>query len=567
MLSTKRNRWSGSFRHITAHAAKDAAFLATLAIASFSTCGCDIVQGFQNAGDALFPPQKTYLEAPGFRLARGGFYRLNVGVGDELYLLARNADPDAEPGLYSMRYLDPKPCRIPNVGRYWSSGLGSPDPAQIVYLEGQDQVGTVHFADARCKIHDFVLENSSVPVEETQDGLIMFSGADLLQVHPPTRRVRTLASGVQGYYPNGPGAHYLVIEGRVMAYDLITWAFIGAAGEGVVGGFRGIGGGYAFEDQHGIHSVTASSLPTPSMSVTDIDKSGCRMGSVTGGQLAYYSPCADSQLSLYDASSGHTTHLDFAADPSFISIERDPKRSGSKVDEDYFYYMLRDVMPGSIGTLVVRTPEGEEHVLGTGAKLERTNLDSSGDYGVALLDVIGDAGRLVRWERDGSTKTIATGVLKDSSELIVNWNGAVGDRARLTDDGEVEILLTGVPRRDYDYQDASKRWRAVFDHSDGTTGTLSIDESDSRTYAHKKVIATGVRDGRHQFLDVVLPGIAFISHYDAETATGRLEYKNLELDFRGTISEGVADFIPAGNGLLYTVPFGAARGVWIARAQ
>jgi hypothetical protein len=65
----------------------------------------------------------------------------------------------------------------------------------------------------------------------------------------------------------------------------------------------------------------------------------------------------------------------------------------------------------------------------------------------------------------------------------------------------------------------------------------------------------------------LLPGIAYVADYDVETDTGRLEYNNLELGFRGVISEGVADFIPAGNGILYTVPFGSARGVWIARAQ
>jgi hypothetical protein len=563
-LSAKKYRWSGGFRHITARAVKDAAFVATLALGASA---CDIVQGFENAGDALFPPQKTYLEAPGFRLARGGFHRLNVGIGDELYLLARNADPDSEPGLYAMRYLDPKPCRIPNVGRYWSSGLATPHPSQIVYLEGQDQQGTVHFADSRCKIHDFVLENSNLPFEETQDGLLMFSGSDLMQVDPPSGRVRTLASGVQGYYPNGPGANFLVIGGKVTAYEIGTWEYIDATGEGVVGSLRGLGAAYAFEDQHGIHAVTAGALPTPVLNVTDIDRDGCRLGTISSGHLAYYSPCADARLSLYDASSSRTTHLDIVADPSFFAIERDPDRSGTKVDEDYFYYMLRDVQPTGVGTLVVRTPEGEEFVLGEGARLDRTDLDSSGKFGLALLDVGSEVGRLVRWNRDGTTETIATGVLKDSSDLIVNWNGVVGDRARLTEEGELEILLRGVPRRDYEYQDQSKRWHAVFDQSDGVIGTLSIDESDSRTFAHKKVIATGVRHPRHQFLDVVLPGIAFISNYTLETDTGRLEYKNLELDFRGTISEGVSDFIPAGNGLLYTVPFGSARGVWIARAQ
>jgi hypothetical protein len=173
----------------------------------------------------------------------------------------------------------------------------------------------------------------------------------------------------------------------------------------------------------------------------------------------------------------------------------------------------------------------------------------------------------VRWQRDGSVETLAENVLYSAGDLIIDWNGAVGDRARLTDDGEVEVLLEGVPSRDYAYGDASKRWQAIFDNSNGTTGTLSIDASGSRTYANKRVIARNVRHGRHKFLDVVLPGIAYVSNYDIETDTGTLEYNNLELGFRGIISEGVADFIPAGNGILYTIPFGTARGVWLARAQ
>ena len=65
-----------SFGHIMGHTVGNAIVHGTLALAVLATTsGCDIVQGFQNAGDALFPPQKTYLETPGFRLATGGFRR------------------------------------------------------------------------------------------------------------------------------------------------------------------------------------------------------------------------------------------------------------------------------------------------------------------------------------------------------------------------------------------------------------------------------------------------------------------------------------------------------------
>jgi hypothetical protein len=550
------------------------AALATVCLASSSAC--DIVQGFENAGDALFPPQKTYLETPGFRLAAGGFHRLNVGIGDELYLLARDPDPMAEPALYSMRYLDPKPCKIEGVVRYWSSGLPSDYPAQIVYLKGDGRRGPLYFADAQCNVHDLVLPDADLPLQETEVGLLISSGSDLVLVDAPKGTYRTVASGIQAMFLNGPGAHYLVIEGRLHAYAQGSWDFIGSVGEGVRA-LRGVGGWFVYEDVNGVHGVAATSATAlPQLAKLEIDPQGCRIGWVSGSVLAYYSPCpgpevpvSEQTISLYDASKDETTHLDYAADPYLFAIELDPKTESRepRLDRDYWYYSNREPTGDGGGTLVVRSPEGEEFVLGTGARLDRTNLDEEGEWGLALLDVAGDNGRLVRWERDGSVETLATGVLYGSSDTIVNWNGSVGDRARISDDGELEILLERVPRRDYEYQDESRRWRAIFDDSDGITGTLSIDASESKTFANKRAIARRVRHGRHKFLDVLLPGIAYVADYDVETDTGRLEYNNLELGFRGIISEGVADFIPAGNGILYTVPFGSARGVWIARAQ
>jgi hypothetical protein len=559
-----------NFGHIMGHSVGNAIVHGAAALAALATtAGCDIVQGFQNAGDALFPPQKTYLETPGFRLATGGFRRLNVGVGDELYLLARNAE-DTEPALYSMRYVDPKPCKIPRVVRYWASGLPTEYPSQIAYLEEDVVRGTLRFADARCNIHEnLVFEEAQLPLNESALGLLFFAGQDLVLIDPPKNDVRTIASGVQGLYLNGPGAHILIVEGRARAYDTSDWRLIGQEGEGIVD-VQPVGGAFLFEDATGVHGLSViATLGEPQITVTDVDRQGCRLGAVSGSHIAYYSPCAEQRLALWNASNGVKTELDYVADPTYFVIERDPDSNASNptIEDDYWYYSLRD-LTGDLGTLVVRSPAGDEFTVGTGARLERTNLDDSGDFGVALVDVASQTGRLVRWDREGTVETLATGVLDRTSELIVNWNGAAGDRARITEDGELEIFLEGIPRSDYEYLDSSRRWHAVFDESaDGVTGTLSIDSSNSRTFANKRVIARAVRHPRHQFLDVVLPGIAYVSNYDYVSDTGRLEYNNLELGFRGIVSEGVSDFIPAGNGILYTVPFGSARGVWLARAQ
>ena len=61
---------------------------ALLALA-FAATGCDIVQGFKNAGDALFPPEKTYLDAPGYRLVEGSYRDLVLLTSSELFVLAR----------------------------------------------------------------------------------------------------------------------------------------------------------------------------------------------------------------------------------------------------------------------------------------------------------------------------------------------------------------------------------------------------------------------------------------------------------------------------------------------
>src|SRR3954447_14648140 len=56
--------------------------------------GCNLVQGYKDAGDSLFPEQSTHLASPGLRLVSGHYRGLGLMTGSELYLFARGADDD-----------------------------------------------------------------------------------------------------------------------------------------------------------------------------------------------------------------------------------------------------------------------------------------------------------------------------------------------------------------------------------------------------------------------------------------------------------------------------------------
>ena len=92
--------------------------------------GCDIVQGFQDAGDALFPEERTYLNAPGLRLVAGNYRDLNFANGDDLYLLARKPDDEGD-DLIAMLYGSPRPCTIPQVRSYYTNHIARLSPAAI----------------------------------------------------------------------------------------------------------------------------------------------------------------------------------------------------------------------------------------------------------------------------------------------------------------------------------------------------------------------------------------------------------------------------------------------------
>jgi hypothetical protein len=180
---------------------------------------------------------------------------------------------------------------------------------------------------------------------------------------------------------------------------------------------------------------------------------------------------------------------------------------------------------------------------------------------------------------------IATGVIRDPANPV--WNHLVievdDERADLAElvNGELVTVAERVPRQRYAFapshpvpQFAGKM--AWLEDYDGRSATLSIAGPDKSTgvvddQRHEPLytasaIAHGVYPFRNGFMND-LPGFVYLTHYDPATQTGTLEYSNAELGFSAIASEGVADYVQPGSGLLYSVPFGAGAGLWLARAK
>jgi hypothetical protein len=575
---------------------------ARLALALAFVCalsGCDIVQGFQDAGDALFPPVKTYLDAPGYRLVSGGFRDMDLIASSELFLLARSSKEDAT-SLYSMRYADPRPCEIPDVGQFWAGGSRALDRAYIVYFSAENADRTLYIADEACRRSTFTLPRGELPPVALIEPPQPFTS-----INPPTRSLVLRSEGnlvilsadaesaeviVEGAGPvlAGVGSGYFVYNvppvegavGRVTAFDSL-WRPIDSFGSGVRA-WGVIGGKLYYEDVLGISYAE----PAPGATkITSVDENACALGFPNPAQrwVTMHSPCDEKKLVLWDDRESKATELGFEADPWALRLVVPAHVPRPDPAKDPLWAMLLRNIDWSLGVgeLVIRNLEGVEHTLGTGAPLERATVNEDDTYGYALIDYDGTVGRLLRWLPDGNVEVLAEGALREGTgvswaPLIVDWNGVSGTAAHLVE-GRLERLLERVPRRKFSYKDIHGRVALMHDY-DGAKGTLAMGtptcpqgaKDCSDRYYEPVTVARGVHHPDHAFLsqdEDFLPGIAFFTDFDDELGVGRFQYRNLELGFTSIVNEGVGEFLYAGNGLLYSVPFGERAGIWLARAK
>ena len=104
---------------------------------------------------------------------------------------------------------------------------------------------------------------------------------------------------------------------------------------------------------------------------------------------------------------------------------------------------------------------------------------------------------------DGSSVELARSVYTGSSplELVINYDGQLGDYATLVDD-ELVTVAERIPPAGFRATNQNDTAYSVFSDYDGITGTLSVGPGPRPRSAEKpRVIAEGVPRYFHDFLD------------------------------------------------------------------
>jgi hypothetical protein len=551
-----------------------------LALGSLAAAaGCNIVQGYQEAGDTLFPEQSTHLAAPGLRLVNGHYRGLGLVAGSEIYLLARAADDDATSTMFVMPYLKPDPCEIPEIGRF----SVTQDPSRALplfsYFSDDTRRGSLHFADARCRRYELGFEDARLPVAETERSLVIWDGTDLWLATPETGEKELLAEEVDQVVRGVFGRRYAVrSSGRLLLFDA-DWKPAGSFGSAVGNSLR-VGDSLLFEDAAGVHRLAVdpadSSLVRDSLLVRD----ACSLGTQDGVWIALRSPCMGGKVMLLHEPDGETFTLPFDAEPTQLRVA--PAQGSPGLDplvDPFWFFYLRYEGEGLEDSLFVRTPLGEEHALGAHSTLLQLRLVESASeaYGYALVDIEGETGRYLWWNQSGETKTLAEGAMWRPDRLVIDFDGIVGKVAVASGD-RLSVLAEGVPWQAFEYQDAKKQWTVLFHDMKDGIGRLSVfprglDQLEAAPASPPLVLPqlTEVAPDAVVFgtsaMNELLSGVLYLSSYDLVERTGQLDYRNLELRFTATVAHGVSDYMVLNDEVLYAVPYGDNAGIWLVQGK
>lgn len=537
--------------------------------------GCDIVQGYKDTGDSLFPEQSTHLASPGLRLVSGHYRGLGLIAGTDLYLLARGAD-DESGKLFSMRYAEPHPCEIPRVIRFSATREPTRSVPLLAYLEEDVRAGTLRFADATCKTYPLTFDDARLPVGETETGVVVWAGSDLWLAIPEAGSRERLADGVTDVINRVFGNRFAVrANGRLTLFDA-TWKTQGTFGDQVSSVLR-TDQSLFYLDAAGAHRVFASAADSRVLEDELLVSDACSLASQDGLWLTLRSPCSGGKLMAIHAATGRAFTLPFDAEPGQVRLvpARTSRGLDPRSDPFWFFYLRSGAAESERDTLFVRTPAGDEHALGAHATLRQLRLleSASEAYGYALVDVAGEAGRYVWWSAAGETRTLAEGAMWRPDRLIVDFDGTLGNLAVASGD-RLLVLAERVPWQAFEYQDPTTQWTVLFHELEGITGQLSVFYAGldglqatppDQPFAAPQLldVASDVAVLSTASLNEVLSGVSYLTHFDLTTRTGRLDYRNLELRFTAHVNDGVSDYLVANDELLYSVPYGDEAGIWL----
>lgn len=552
--------------------------LVSLALAT-PLLGCDIVQGFQDAGDTLFPEQSTHLAAPGLKLVSGRYHELGLAAGSELYLLAREPGDDTGK-LFSMRYANPQPCLIPNVARYSATREPTRSAALLPYFHENVRQGTLRFADTNCKLYDLEFADALLPVAETEKSLVVWAGTDLWLATPETGSRELIASKIEDVFGGVFGQRYGVRAGGRLGIFGKDWKEQGFFGEEVVAVQR-TGKSLFYADKAGIHRIVAAKSDSRAVEDSLLAGDACALGTQDSIWLTFRSPCSGGPVLAFHEPTARLFTLPFDADPRQLKLVPALKSPGQDPLKDpFWFFFLRDgAAETEKGTLIARTPAGEERALGSRSTFLHLRLveSASETHGYALVDVSGETGRYVWWNSAGETRTLAQSVMWRTRRLMVDFDGTLANLAAASGE-RLEVLAERVPWQAAEHQDSKKQWTVLVHGLAGDNGALSafngnIDQlqeiAPDKPFVAPELspIASNVSAFRISSLNEVLSGVIYLADFDPKTATGRLAYRNQELRFTAHINDGVSGYVVSHNEVLYTIPEGENAGIWLVSAK
>ena len=456
-----------------------------LALTALFTAGCDIVQGFQSAGDTLFPEEATHLSTPGIRIVSGGYRDMRFATGGELFLLARSPEDDFA-HLHAMRYSHPKPCTIPNVGRFSTTQEPSRRAALIAYLEGDARVGTLRFADTTCNSYDMQLEDASLP--------LLGDPARLRGPKRPGAPHRGSADGAQrAHHRRGRRVHPRRLRepapgadtGKLKVFDH-DWALQGIFGENV-GGFGRLRQTLIFENTltergSGAMVTNLARLSVSTSDATRVEEStiaedACIPAFPNDTWAIYRSPCQSTKLHAYNERTRKTFALPFEADPYYVIIQPAKDGAGDDPNKDpFWFFFLRDVDAAGFGTLFVRTPDRRELELGKRPHSRRSPSSST------RRDVWLRAGRHRPHHAYGDTHLVeprrhdararSRRAQGRKTHWVIDYDGVVGKLAVVS--GDHVCRGRSRTRRSLRVHGRRRPIDALFNDYDGTSAKLSV---------------------------------------------------------------------------------------------
>jgi len=544
--------------------------------------GCDPKAGLESAAGSIDPNQKSYVDAPGSRLASGAFATIGIDYDPDtsVHLLSRRRDDNGASITLFGQDTQTGCTLAPNVAT-WFPGRPAQAPYRLLpYFDSRDQngAGTLHFASVDCAVEPYTVENALGPSDPMIDtGFLIRQNGGLVIANPWAGTTTQLVASLNHVYELG-GQFLVWGDGQVIAFDE-TLNELGRFGNHVRAvtnvDFEAT---FALEDDDGVSQLIIG-YDGDAFRTRLLDKDACALGlnNAALGWVTVHSPCTDPHLvalSVDPVGAADPVRVTFQAeaDPTRSVVVGELSQKGTDTPTLTACYLLNSDPVTGLGDLFAVKSGAAPVSIGAHAALDRANVLSgtSSWAGTAVVDVQAGLGSLVRWNWDGDRETVLEGVARSSSlpGVLANFDGVAGDLYSIDSGGNASLFQSGSPPFNTTLRNSDFSSALRLEHYDGTVGELTWANSAGAAFTP---VAEHVPTNQYQFTSIIpLPGFAYIADYDGSARTGTLYVQNTALGATSTVAQGVSDFVATNYplpGILYAIPEGKNAGLWFARAK